>query len=180
MPKLSLREAAKASGMAKTTIRRAIDSGRISAEKTEIGHYLIDPSELGRFMDAQTEHQVARYPVSADPIGPPWTGSGTPSDTPQNPPEKSAEMRVLLAEQRAEMLVAQIGDLRRERDQERASLREDLEDLRADRDAWRAQAQQLLIEGKRDPEPPPDPKVDLAPSEEPKAAPSFWRRLFGG
>lgn len=44
----TLGEAAKASGKAKTTIQRAIKTGRISASKTETGSYDIEPSELHR------------------------------------------------------------------------------------------------------------------------------------
>lgn len=44
----TLGQAAKATGKGKTTIKRAIDSGKISASKDDNGHYLIDPSELHR------------------------------------------------------------------------------------------------------------------------------------
>lgn len=46
--KYSLSEAAKATGKNKTTIQRAIKSGKISATKGESGSYEIDPSELHR------------------------------------------------------------------------------------------------------------------------------------
>lgn len=46
--KLSANEAAKRTGKSVPTITRAIKSGKISAEKTGSGGYLIDPSELFR------------------------------------------------------------------------------------------------------------------------------------
>ena len=44
----SLGQAARAAGRSKTTIHRAIKSGRLSAAKTERGGYEIDPAELSR------------------------------------------------------------------------------------------------------------------------------------
>ena len=46
--KLSLNQAAKTCGRAKSTLLEAIKSGRLSADKTQNGHYEIDPSELYR------------------------------------------------------------------------------------------------------------------------------------
>lgn len=46
--KYTLGTAAKATGKSRTTILRAIESGRISAQKNDIGHYQIDPAELHR------------------------------------------------------------------------------------------------------------------------------------
>jgi Helix-turn-helix domain len=46
---LNLSEAARVSGQSKSTIWRAINSGRLSATRTYNGDYLIDPAELYRF-----------------------------------------------------------------------------------------------------------------------------------
>ena len=46
--KLSLNQAAKTCGRAKSTLLDAIKKGRLSAIKTANGHYEIDPSELHR------------------------------------------------------------------------------------------------------------------------------------
>jgi len=46
--KYSLSEAAAATGKNKTTIQRAIKSGKISASKGSFGSYEIDPAELHR------------------------------------------------------------------------------------------------------------------------------------
>lgn len=53
----SLGEAAKATGKAKSTILRAIRSGKISASKKD-RTYNIDPSELFRVFDAMVAHPV--------------------------------------------------------------------------------------------------------------------------
>ena len=44
----TLGDAAKAAGKSKTTLHRAIKSGKISANKAEDGSYSIDPAELHR------------------------------------------------------------------------------------------------------------------------------------
>ena len=55
--KLSLNQAAKTCGRAKSTLLDAIKNGRLSAIKTKNGHYEIDPSELHRaFPFAVTDH----------------------------------------------------------------------------------------------------------------------------
>jgi hypothetical protein len=52
MPTLSLRQAATEAGTSKSTILRAINSGRLSASRTDDGGYAIDPSELFRVYPA--------------------------------------------------------------------------------------------------------------------------------
>jgi predicted DNA-binding transcriptional regulator AlpA len=49
---LSLSEAATAAGIAKSTIWRAIKTGRISATRTHLGTYEVDPAELFRAFPA--------------------------------------------------------------------------------------------------------------------------------
>ena len=64
----TLGEAAKATGISKASISRAINSGRISAVKNESGAFSIEPVEL---------HRV--YPPKSSA-----TDSGTPSETVRN------------------------------------------------------------------------------------------------
>ena len=64
----TLGEAAKATGISKASISRAINSGRISAVKNESGAFSIEPVEL---------HRV--YPPKSSA-----TVSGTPSETVRN------------------------------------------------------------------------------------------------
>lgn len=60
--KYSLSEAADATGKNKTTIQRAIKSGKISASKGGSGSYEIDPSELHRVFPPS----AAQHPKSND------------------------------------------------------------------------------------------------------------------
>ena len=51
----TLGQAAKATGKTKTTIAKAIAKGRISAQKDDIGQYVIDPAELHRVYPVTVE-----------------------------------------------------------------------------------------------------------------------------
>lgn len=51
MPELSLSQAAKLAGKSKSTINRAIKTGKISATRHDDGTYSIDPAELSRTFD---------------------------------------------------------------------------------------------------------------------------------
>jgi hypothetical protein len=71
----TLGQAAKAAGVSKTTMRRAIDRGRVSATRREDGSYEIDPAELQRAFPA-----VPVTPRSGNGSGT-MARSVTPSDT---------------------------------------------------------------------------------------------------
>ena len=62
----TLGTAAKATGLNKSTVLRAIKSGKISAAKNEHGEWQVDPAEL---------HRV--YPPVADARGAPARSNGT-------------------------------------------------------------------------------------------------------
>lgn len=109
---LSLREAATAAGVSKSTIQRAIKSGRLSATRTDDGGYSIDPAELHRAYPARNTDDVARTDAA---------GQDATSPAP-------AATAMLEAE------LASLRELLRRADRE-------ADDLRADRDAWRAQAE---------------------------------------
>jgi predicted RNase H-like nuclease (RuvC/YqgF family) len=55
----SLKQAATASGKSKPTILRAIQSGKISAEKDEQGEWQIEPAELHRVYPPVTERTAS-------------------------------------------------------------------------------------------------------------------------
>lgn len=112
----TLGEAAKATGKSKATISKAIKSGRISAQKDEIGTFRIDPSEL---------HRVYAPTVSSEQ-----------KETPESPPETGKNYS-LVRELQARLEVAQ----ERLSDKE-----EVIADLREDRDKWRQQATALLAD----------------------------------
>ena len=48
MPKLSPRDAVKVYQVSRATLTKALSDGKISADKTGAGHWLIDASELAR------------------------------------------------------------------------------------------------------------------------------------
>lgn len=73
----SVSRAAKETGLSKSTISRAIKSGRISAQKQDDGSYLIEPAELFRVY----RRRVAQPRVDAM------------HDAPRNRPEQAAETR---------------------------------------------------------------------------------------
>ena len=64
--KYSLSEAAKATGKNKTTIQRAIKSGKISAAKGDSGAYEIAPSELHRVFPPVAAQRDAQHSQSND------------------------------------------------------------------------------------------------------------------
>jgi hypothetical protein len=113
----TLGDAAKAVGKSKTTLHRAIKSGRISAIKLEDGSYAIDPSELHR-------------------VFPPVTEVIPKEAFPRNDTERQGNA--------LETLRIQLEMQEKERERERALLQETIADLREDRDKWRQQATALL------------------------------------
>ena len=93
----SIGEAAKAVGVSKSTLSRAIKNGRISATRLEGGSYSIDPAEL---------HRV--YPPVARA-----TVADAKSDATRNPEENPSATGVLQAE--VDKLREQVAELREER-----------------------------------------------------------------
>ena len=58
----SLGQAAKAAGISKTSLHRAIQKGRVSAAKNDNGSYEIEPSELHRVYPPVTEADRSANP----------------------------------------------------------------------------------------------------------------------
>jgi len=102
----TLGEAARAVGRSKTTLGRAIKSGRISASRAEDGSYLIDPAELHRVFSVTRD----RYPS--------MERSGTHNGPEPAPSPETLVLRQLLEER--ERLVGEqaetIRDLRQRLD----------------------------------------------------------------
>lgn len=94
----TLGQASKAVGKAKGTIKNAIDKGRISASKNEIGEYQIDPSELHRVYPLPTEQS------KMNAVTPPVV-----------PSLHSTEVKAL--EDKVRMLEATLDDVRQDRDE---------------------------------------------------------------
>jgi hypothetical protein len=95
----TLAAAATATGLNKTTIFRAIKSGKISASKDAHGQWLVEPAELHR-------------------VYPPNAGGHSRNDAPQRDALAAVEIQVkaLLAEHRVSDLKAALDDMRNQRD----------------------------------------------------------------
>jgi hypothetical protein len=110
----TLRTAAKATGISRATIHRAIQSGKISARRKDDGFFEIDPAELHRVY-APVSFSASRGPLArpgAVPAAPP---------PPEEPPALAVEKARLEAEiagLKALLQVHrdQVDDLRTERD----------------------------------------------------------------
>lgn len=66
MPVLSLSQAAKLTGKSKSTINRAVRSGKLSATRHENGTYSIDPAELARAFDVEPPEGAKRRDTDPD------------------------------------------------------------------------------------------------------------------
>lgn len=97
--KLSANEAAKRTGKSVPTITRAIKSGKISADRTEAGGYLIDPSEIFRVFPAVTP-LPCEHPTALE------------TETPALPPRETS-----MLEDKIRMLEAALSDAKTERDE---------------------------------------------------------------
>jgi len=140
MAGLSLREAAQQAGTSKSTILRAIQSGRLSAKRTDDGGYDIDPSELFRV-----------YPVKGATDGPQRSvdrslGQDATITATADTSSGTSELRI-----RNATLEAELSALKTliEAEKRRA------EELREDRDRWHAQAERLALPAPITPSAPP-------------------------
>lgn len=113
----TLNEAAKATGKSKTTIHRALKSGKISAVKRDNGAYAIEPAELHRVFP----------PVPVE----------------RNEERSSRNDAEHLRNDQGTLRI-QLETIEKERERERQQLQETISDLREDRDRWRQQATALL------------------------------------
>ena len=66
MPVLSLSQAAKLTGKSKSTINRAIKTGKLSAARHEDGSYSIDPAELSRAFGIEPHEGAKRRDAEPD------------------------------------------------------------------------------------------------------------------
>ena len=125
---LTMNQAAKECGRAKSTLSKAIKAGKMTAEKQEDGSYRIDPAELFRVFPPKEE-----------------TAQSLPGGNAENGSNSTLEMAI------------KIGRLEVELEAERqkaAMLQDRLEDTQAQRDEWQDQAKKLLIANQNEPEKP--------------------------
>ena len=79
MPKLSPRDAVRLYRVSRATLTKALSDGKISAEKTDAGHWQIDPAELARvYLPRAPQKAVSR--ASPDQIGRDRPGQSTGPD----------------------------------------------------------------------------------------------------
>jgi excisionase family DNA binding protein len=119
MAGLSLREAAQLAKTSKSTILRAIQSGRLSAARTDDGGYSIDPAELCRVYPPRPEPEPAADQGAAAPLT-----------------DAATELRIRNAQ-----LEAGFNALKAILEAEKKHL----EEIREDRDRWAAQAERLAL-----------------------------------
>ena len=151
---LTLGQAAKLTGLGKTTLTRAIKAGKLSAHRKDDGSYEIDGSELSRV-----------YTLNLDPSETPVTSGetvemardATPTETPSDP-EVTARLAAL--------------------DMEVQGLKALLSEVRESRDAWRGQAERLALMKPAEVVTPPALVASPAPVVLPRLS-TLWRRLAG-
>lgn len=156
----TLAEAAKVARLNKSTLFRAIKSGRLSARRLDDGSYRIDASELARVYDLQ---HLTRNDDNAE------QQRATALDVPATPPTtevSGAEIAVLRS--KVTMLEDQLARERELRDRERETIlettKETVEDLRRRLDKSEERILALAA--------PASPTSHKLP-------PSFLSRLFG-
>lgn len=153
MTTLSLREAATATGTSKSTILRAIQSGRLSAPRTDDGGYAIDPAELFRVYQPRSS-EGNDVDQAQD--------RGAVQDTTFHETQDVVELRV-----RNARLEGELSALKALLEAERKRA----EELKEDRDRWHTQAERYALAG---------PTVAPGPahqSQESQGVPGFLRRL---
>ena len=158
MAGLSLREAASTTGTNKSTIWRAIKSGRLSATRLDGGGFAIDPTELFRVFEPQQSEQ-RREPHRA---GHDATADSGDLQRPATPATDELALKVVAL------------------DAEIRGLRELLAEVRQSRDQWQAQAEDWKTQTTRLtlalPAPAPGP-VATPKASEPRQ--SWFRWWFG-
>jgi hypothetical protein len=111
----TLGTAAKATGKNKSTIHRAIKSGKISAIRDANGSYEIDPAELHR-------------------VFPPVAGNGSEQPDMQ---QHATQSETLVLQRELEILRDERERERSQSERERQQLQDTITDLQKDRDHWR-------------------------------------------
>ena len=153
---ITLGEASRLTGLGKSTITRAIKAGRLSAARTDLGSYEIDPAELHRvypFKPPATDATVETVAATSAVVSAatPDAGAETVAAAVAN------DAQVAMLKEVSELLRQQLADVKADRDHWRSQL----VDVKEDRDHWRQQAERLALP---------------APASPPRR---WWRRLTG-
>lgn len=129
---LSLGQAAKFAGVGKTTISRAVSSGRLSATKNADGGYSIDPAELCRVYDVKVDEKG--QPIRPEQSQGDVAGQGETAGNGDLAPSERQNLQQLLAvlEERIDGLKGSVEAERRRADA-----------AESDRDRWAQQAERI-------------------------------------
>jgi excisionase family DNA binding protein len=126
VPLLTLGEAARLCGVPKSTISRAVKSGRLSAGRSDDGSYAIDPAELSRVYEFKLPETAATPATDGVTSG---AAQQATAPTPLSATAPDHELAVRLAAAEAEL----------------RGLRDMVEELRRSRDKWEGQAERLTM-----------------------------------
>ena len=151
---LTLGQAAKLTGLGKTTVTRAIKAGRLSANRNDDGSYSIDPAELSRVYSVRPEtlETVAHTGHVVHHATPQTVTGVTGGDT-----DVTARLATLEEQVRG--------------------LRELLEEVKGSRDEWKSQSDLWKEQASRLVHALPAPKSVTPPETLPPRA--WWQRLVG-
>jgi hypothetical protein len=150
-PYISLNDAAKLTGRAKSTISKALKSGRISyiSHDQETGRYELDPAEVCRVFPPKQE-----------------TGGGDQKETPKETHRTPFGNSALSVE--LETLKERLQMVEAERERERGQLTDQIEDLRRRLDGAEAARERLTAQLTDQRQRAPEPRRA-----------GFWARLTG-
>lgn len=164
----TLSRAAKEAGISKSTLSKALSSGRISGERQEDGSFRIEPAELFRVFPKRTAEHVRE----------------TGLVTVREPPEKQGEQPaadVAILQLKVQMLEEQLARERALHEQDRDTARETVADLRKRLDRSEERVLALTVV----PSPPAAPPATVAevatpaPAVPPRPRGGLLSRLFG-
>jgi DNA-binding transcriptional MerR regulator len=137
---VTLGQAARLTGLNKSTLNRAIRSGRLSAARRDDGSYLIDPAELSR---------VYTIHVDRDAQGAPVAETDGVRQCAQGEAQPSSDARIAALEAQVAGLQALLAEVRSSRDEARARDHERHEQIR------QLQEQNRMLLAALPPPPPP-------------------------
>ncbi len=149
--KFTLGQAAKETGVSKSTLSRALDSGKISGERQPDNSWQIDASELFRVYPRLADKPAATRPGGAAGNDPQSPGTGVATASLQAEVERLREL---------------LSNLNIERDRERSQLVDQIEDLRLRLDGETAERRELmrrLLTDQRKADSPPAPPDGAPP-----------------
>ena len=164
MAQFGLREAAEQAGTSKSSIWRAIKSGRLSATKTDGGDYSIDAAELFRVFPPKASGETMER-VPERPTGQTGTGVETGGETDET------ELRLRLAS--ADAMITGLKELL-------AEVRQSRDQWQAQADEWKAQAEDWKTQTTRLTLALPAPAPGLVATPEASEPRQSWFRWWFG